>query len=167
MQLWLHRAAGGAELHQVAVSLDGEDVGGFALTLPILGINLFLCRHIYHLLHRDSLISCRLLKTDYLLAYPALTSARALCFKVLLGSCEGVQEATMWGVWMRSRRCAPVRSHWWGPTAVNTGRWVGWNSWLLRCDARRGGSLFPWRWFGSRNHQAATTASFLHVACVF
>lgn len=47
-QLWPQRAAGGAELHRVAVSLDGKDVGGFALTLPIVGINLFLCRHIHH-----------------------------------------------------------------------------------------------------------------------
>lgn len=29
-------------------------VGGFALTLPIHGINLFLCRRIYHVLHRIS-----------------------------------------------------------------------------------------------------------------
>lgn len=51
-QLRPQRAAGGAELHQVAVSLDSKDVGGFALTLPVVGINLFSCRHIYHIFPR-------------------------------------------------------------------------------------------------------------------
>lgn len=51
-------SAGGAELHQVGVSLGDKAVGGFALTLPILGINVFLCRHIVSHFAPDYAITC-------------------------------------------------------------------------------------------------------------
>lgn len=51
-------AAGGAELRQAGVSLGDKAVGGFALTLPILGINVFLCRHIVSHFAPDCAITC-------------------------------------------------------------------------------------------------------------
>lgn len=116
VRLWLPQAA--AQGSEACLSLDGSDGGGFTLTLPIRGINLFsLYRHICHILHRvaRSAADCERKVRVVFVQPDTVVRGEVAEQRGWLNE----EQTSVWG------HCADVLSHRWGPTAVKTGRWVG------------------------------------------
>lgn len=91
-------AAGGAELYPIA-SLDAKAGGGFALTSPILRINVFLCRHIvtyFCTVYRDR--------------PHTFLSIKLAPYNIELAACVAYEtvDKLPWSAWMRSRHRTEV-----------------------------------------------------------
>lgn len=144
----IQEAAGGAELRQVAVSLDGKSCGRICADVaPYSGLTCFhVAISVTFLLQRSVKCGCR-----YRFISPHLQNLGSVSV------CETAHEtadslprsAWMWSRWSRWVCSADVLSHWWGPTAVKTGRWVDFkNTQVWRTEEgwgwrSGGGGVFP------------------------